>query len=111
MTLLVVLAALLLSLLLFYSGHALWAWVIPIAGLFAWWAYRGIESQTVFAVLAIPFALLAIVLGLPPLRQAVVSRPIMWMLAPMFPRMSDTERIALEAGTVWWDAELFSGAP
>jgi len=25
--------------------------------------------------------------------------------------MSDTERVALEAGTVWWDAELFSGAP
>ncbi|MCI0546538.1 MAG: acyl-CoA dehydrogenase, partial [Candidatus Rokubacteria bacterium] len=29
----------------------------------------------------------------------------------MLPRMGDTERIALEAGTVWWDGELFSGAP
>src|SRR5690606_10662399 len=29
----------------------------------------------------------------------------------MLPRLGDTERIALEAGTVWWDAELFSGRP
>ena len=27
------------------------------------------------------------------------------------PKLSSTEREALEAGTVWWDAELFSGKP
>ena len=27
------------------------------------------------------------------------------------PPISATEREALEAGTVWWDAQLFSGAP
>ena len=27
------------------------------------------------------------------------------------PAMSNTEREALEAGTVWWDAEIFSGVP
>ncbi len=27
------------------------------------------------------------------------------------PAMSDTERAAIESGTVWWDAELFSGKP
>ena len=27
------------------------------------------------------------------------------------PAMSETERIALEAGTVWWDAALFGGSP
>ncbi len=29
----------------------------------------------------------------------------------MLPRISDTERLALEAGTVWIDGELFSGRP
>ena len=29
----------------------------------------------------------------------------------MLPAMSDTEREALEAGTVWWDGELFTGRP
>jgi len=37
-----------------------------------------------------------------------------WLMRPvgaMLPRMGDTERIALEAGTVWWDGDLFSGNP
>ncbi|MGC8160117.1 hypothetical protein ACP3WZ_26690, partial [Salmonella enterica] len=29
----------------------------------------------------------------------------------IMPEMSPTERDAIEAGTVWWDAELFSGRP
>ena len=29
----------------------------------------------------------------------------------MLPSMSETEREALEAGTVWWDGELFTGRP
>src|SRR5262249_21374585 len=33
------------------------------------------------------------------------------VFAKMLPKMGDTERIALEAGTVWWDGELFSGRP
>ena len=35
----------------------------------------------------------------------------MRLIAPLLPRMGDTERIALEAGTVWWDGDLFSGDP
>jgi acyl-CoA dehydrogenase len=35
----------------------------------------------------------------------------MRFVARMLPRMGDTERVALEAGTVWWDRELFSGDP
>jgi len=27
------------------------------------------------------------------------------------PAMSETERAALEAGTTWWEADLFSGSP
>ena len=29
----------------------------------------------------------------------------------LLPSMSQTEKEALEAGTVWWDGELFTGAP
>ena len=35
----------------------------------------------------------------------------MRIVAGVLPRMGSTERVALEAGTVWWDGELFSGAP
>jgi acyl-CoA dehydrogenase len=45
------------------------------------------------------------------IRQSVVSRPVLRWLRRRLPRVSETEREALEAGTVWWDAELFSGRP
>src|SRR5690606_758188 len=31
--------------------------------------------------------------------------------AKVLPRLGSTERVALEAGTVWWDGDLFSGMP
>ncbi len=57
------------------------------------------------------FVVAAIVLAVPPIRRAVLTRFLMPILSGVIPRMSETERIALEAGTVWWDAELFSGNP
>jgi acyl-CoA dehydrogenase len=53
----------------------------------------------------------AIVLAFPPVRRLLLTSWLMPKLAGVIPRMSETERIALEAGTVWWDAELFSGHP
>jgi acyl-CoA dehydrogenase len=50
-------------------------------------------------------------LNVKPLRIALVSRPFMKAYLRMLPSMSSTEREALEAGTVWWDGELFTGRP
>ena len=50
-------------------------------------------------------------LNLRPLRKALITRPFMKGYLKLLPTMSDTEREALEAGTVWWDGDLFSGAP
>ncbi|MDP7101489.1 MAG: acyl-CoA dehydrogenase [Rhodospirillales bacterium] len=47
----------------------------------------------------------------PVLRQLLISAPIMKMVGRALPTMGETERIALEAGTVWWDGDLFSGKP
>jgi acyl-CoA dehydrogenase len=44
-------------------------------------------------------------------RRDVVTRFVMPQVGRMLPRLGDTEREALEAGTVWWDGELFRGAP
>ena len=46
-----------------------------------------------------------------PLRKALITRPFMKEYLRLLPAMSQTEREALEAGTVWWDGELFTGAP
>ncbi|MGD8339357.1 MAG: acyl-CoA dehydrogenase [Gammaproteobacteria bacterium] len=45
------------------------------------------------------------------LRREFVSRPILEKFRAMLPRISSTERDALEAGTIWWEGELFSGNP
>jgi acyl-CoA dehydrogenase len=50
-------------------------------------------------------------LNLKPLRIALISRPFMRGYRRLLPPMSDTERDALEAGTVWWEGELFTGNP
>lgn len=50
-------------------------------------------------------------ISIPPVRQLLVVKPAFKMLRKIMPRVSDTEREALEAGTVGWDAELFSGEP
>ena len=44
-------------------------------------------------------------------RREKVTRPLLEIYRTMLPSMSDTEREALEAGSVWWDGELFSGMP
>ena len=56
----------------------------------------------------------AVILGLlsvPDIRRTVISAPAYGLVKSMLPRVSRTEQEALDAGTVGWDAELFSGRP
>ncbi len=50
-------------------------------------------------------------LNVKPLRKALITRRFIKAYLKLLPPMSSTEREALEAGTVWWDGELFTGAP
>ena len=45
------------------------------------------------------------------LRREKLTTPLLSIYRKMLPSMSETEREALEAGSVWWDGELFSGMP
>jgi acyl-CoA dehydrogenase len=44
-------------------------------------------------------------------RRDYLTRPLFAQVKRALPAISDTERQALEAGDVWWDAELLSGKP
>jgi acyl-CoA dehydrogenase len=46
-----------------------------------------------------------------PLRRGLLTRPIFRWAKGVMPALSPTERDAIEAGDVWWDAELFTGNP
>lgn len=61
----------------------------------------------IWVVLALKIALVA----LPQWRRKVFTAPVFRWFQRTLPPMSQTEREAIDAGTVWWDGELFSGRP
>lgn len=54
---------------------------------------------------------IAIPVNLPDWRRQTISAPLLGWFRKVLPPLSDTEQEALDAGTVWWDGELFSGRP
>lgn len=100
--LVVVLAA---AVALAFVGAPAWAWALFTLGVL-----HGLAAPSWLLIAA---AVPAAIGALPPLRTLFVSKPLLaWMRkAGLLPTISDTEREAIEAGTVWVDGELFSGKP
>ena len=67
--------------------------------------------QLIVSLLLVALVAAVLLLIVPSLRQAVLTRPAFKTYKRILPQMSDTERDALEAGTVWWEGELFRGDP
>jgi acyl-CoA dehydrogenase len=57
--------------------------------------------------------LVVLVLTVPSLRRRMITQPLMWAIKSLklLPSISETEQAAIEAGTVWVEAEFFSGKP
>ncbi|GAA0426156.1 acyl-CoA dehydrogenase FadE [Cocleimonas flava] len=65
-------------------------------------------------ILTVLFALITaatLVFSLPGVRTKLISAPMLSMVRKILPPISETEQEAIDAGTVWWDGELFSGKP
>jgi acyl-CoA dehydrogenase len=110
-TLLIVLAALAIAWILAYHRLPAVAWTLAFACVLAvidW--YADWPQPFVVALWAI-LVVGALVCGPTPVRSALVSRPLLGLFRRILPQVSQTEQEALEAGTVWWDGELFSGRP
>ena len=71
----------------------------------------GITGTPLTLLLLVVVFLPAIVLALTPLRRSLISPQILDVFKRILPKISDTERDALEAGTTWWETDLFSGNP
>ncbi|MGB0953708.1 MAG: acyl-CoA dehydrogenase [Planctomycetota bacterium] len=99
-------------LLLLAGFLALGFFSVPLIGWTAWFAVYLLlvgAPMWVWIVCAIP----AVVFNWHALRVRLVSTPVMRFLkkAGILPVISKTEREALDAGTVWFEGELFSGQP
>ena len=104
----VVLAALVV---LAYTNATGIAWTLAFAALLALSWSASLLPVWINGVLSAAFVLVAVVLNLTRLRRSLVSDRVLAVFRKVMPPMSQTERDAIEAGTVWWDAELFSGRP
>ena len=85
-----------------------------LAGVLVWLAggyLFGVVGPLGTAIGALLLLAPAVVLAVRPLRRTLLSRRALGLFRQIMPAMSDTERAAIESGTVWWDAELFSGKP
>ncbi len=63
------------------------------------------------AITWIIFLVIFVPLNIPALRYRLLSGPCLKAVKDKLPALSQTEKESINAGTVWWDAELFSGAP
>ena len=63
------------------------------------------------ALTALVFAAIVLPLNIPEFRRRRITAPLLGIYQKITPQLSDTERIALEAGTVGFEGELFSGKP
>ena len=95
----------------------LWAWTAGLAGAMLVWqsgVLRGAPQMLAPGWLGMAGWVLAGILAalcVPAIRTAILVRPLFHMVKRMLPRVSETERAALDAGTIGFDAELFSGQP
>ncbi|MFJ4144777.1 acyl-CoA dehydrogenase [Pseudomonas sp. NPDC089734] len=107
-------------------------WIVVLVVGIAWLAHRRTEPLPALGIVAVyllamgifshaPGWLLTVFwvlwlavllpLALPDLRRKFFTAPMFAWFQKVLPPMSDTERDAIDAGTVWWDGELFSGRP
>ena len=108
---LLVIGLIVLAVCLLYQGRGLLSWVLPLGIGFLYCRIALDAWGPGVAGLFVIYALCVAVFGVPAIRRAVLTKNILPAMAAIFPKMSETERVALEAGTVWWDADLFSGKP
>ena len=94
-----------------YHRAGAWVWIAAIASLLGLaTAYAALPSA-VISGLWIGFVVIALLTAPTPLRRTVLGAPLLALFRRILPQVSQTEREALDAGTVWWDGDLFSGKP
>src|SRR5918995_4048378 len=73
--------------------------------------YAFTTAAPVSTLLLVAVLAVLVLLNIDAFRIRFITRPFLRTYRRMLPSMSQTEKDALEAGTVWWDGELFTGGP
>jgi acyl-CoA dehydrogenase len=84
--------------------------LLSSAILLAWTAALGFAGIWSIWVL-VPLAIILVPLVFTPLRKSLISAPVFKGFRKVMPPMSRTEKEAIDAGTTWWEGDLFRGKP
>jgi len=76
----------------------MWFGALALASFWSAW------PLVILALVLIPLNILSI-------RRALFSKPMLRTFQKVMPPMSRTEKEAIDAGTTWWEGELFRGKP
>ena len=106
-----ILAVIVVKWLLAYHKATGLAWSIAMAAGVVALTYLTGTPLAVLTVLWVVVAVFAALSIVKPLRRAVVTGPIFGIYKKILPQISQTEQEALDAGSIWWDADLFTGKP
>ena len=111
MAILITVALLAVVLLLAFFRSSITGWLLAAMVFVPLIAVQSRISDTALQVVYVSLLLVILIFGIPFLRRFFISRPILKIFRNILPQVSQTEQEALDAGTVWWDGELFSGNP
>ncbi len=110
-TLTLLLSLLAIGLISGYLRASLMQWTIASAATIAVFVLFGSVGWLSALLITAIFGGLAVLLNNKQYRRQYITRPVLNLYQKLAPSLSDTEQIALEAGTVGWEGELFAGKP
>ncbi|MDH4235501.1 MAG: acyl-CoA dehydrogenase, partial [Gallionella sp.] len=108
---LTLLAALAIFILLAFFRASITSWVLAVMVVVPVLAIQASFSDEVLWAIGAVLFLYIVFFGIPFIRRTVVSGVTLKIFRRILPQISATEQEAIDAGTVWWDGELFSGNP
>ena len=94
-----------------YNRASAWWWSVSLAALLACLHAAAFVTPAMINALWIAFVVVSALTLPTPLRRTLIGVPLLALFRKILPQVSQTEQEALDAGTVWWDGELFSGNP
>ncbi len=94
-----------------YLKTNLKTWTIATAIVMALVSWKFSFGWLSLSLIWLIFIAVAAILNIKSIRQQLITAPFLKFYKKALPKLSETERIALESGTVSWDGELFSGKP
>lgn len=84
--------------------------LLSSAILLVWTAALGFAGIWSIWVL-VPLAIILVPFVFTPMRKSLISAPVFRSFRKVMPPMSRTEKEAIDAGTTWWEGDLFRGKP